>query len=146
MPGDPLFQTILVPVDLTDLEIALPALYKAAAIADYSAGSLHLLNVQTLLPSTFMDFVPPDFNVTQKQIAEQELSDVAKRLPMPDGRVTWHVRTGGVYPEILAEADAIEADLIVMGSHRPAMKTYLLGSNSKTVVRHAKCSVLVVRH
>ncbi len=146
MPVDPLFQTILVPIDLTDLEIALPALHKAAAIADYSDGTLHLLNVQTLPPSTFMDFVPPDFNVSQRQAAEQELAGVAKRMPIPDGRVTWHVRTGGVYPEILAEAAAINADLIVMGSHRPAMSTYLLGSNAKTVVRHAKCSVLVVRH
>jgi nucleotide-binding universal stress UspA family protein len=52
---------------------------------------------------------------------------------------------GGIYPEILGEADACGADLIVIGSHRPAMSTYLLGSNAKTVVRHAKCSVLVVR-
>ena len=37
------------------------------------------------------------------------------------------------------------ADLIIIGSHRPAMSTYLLGSNATTVVRHAGCSVLVVR-
>jgi nucleotide-binding universal stress UspA family protein len=39
-----------------------------------------------------------------------------------------------------------EADLIVMASHRPAMKTYFLGSNAGHVVRYASCSVLVVRH
>ena len=55
------------------------------------------------------------------------------------------VRTGGVYPEVLAEAQDWGADLIVIGSHRPAMSTYLLGSNAKTIVRHAKCSVLVLR-
>jgi universal stress protein F len=55
------------------------------------------------------------------------------------------VRAGGVYPEILAEAEACGADLIVIGSHRPAMSTYLLGSNAKTVARHATCSVLIVR-
>jgi nucleotide-binding universal stress UspA family protein len=38
-----------------------------------------------------------------------------------------------------------EADLIVVGSHRPAMKDYLLGTNAARVVRHAHCSVLVVR-
>jgi UDP-N-acetylmuramate: L-alanyl-gamma-D-glutamyl-meso-diaminopimelate ligase len=38
-----------------------------------------------------------------------------------------------------------DADLIVIGSHRPAMSTYLLGSNAKTVARHATCSVLIVR-
>ena len=31
------------------------------------------------------------------------------------------------------------------GSHRPVMSDYLLGSNAKTIVRHALCSVLVVR-
>jgi len=33
-----------------------------------------------------------------------------------------------------------------MSSHRPAMRTYFLGSNAGHVVRYAKCSVLVVRH
>jgi nucleotide-binding universal stress UspA family protein len=31
-------------------------------------------------------------------------------------------------------------------THRPAMRTYFLGSNAGHVVRYAKCSVLVVRH
>ena len=55
------------------------------------------------------------------------------------------VRQGGIYHEILEEAAAIRADLIVMTSHRPAMRTYFLGSNAGHVVRYAKCSVLVVR-
>jgi nucleotide-binding universal stress UspA family protein len=46
---------------------------------------------------------------------------------------------------VLAEAEEWGADLVVVGSHRPTMATYLLGSNAKTIVRHAKCSVLVVR-
>jgi nucleotide-binding universal stress UspA family protein len=32
-----------------------------------------------------------------------------------------------------------------MVSHRPALKTYFLGSNAGHVVRYAQCSVLVVR-
>ncbi len=56
------------------------------------------------------------------------------------------VRQGGIYHEILEEAVHMKADLIVMTSHRPAMRTYFLGSNAGHVVRYAKCSVLVVRH
>ena len=52
---------------------------------------------------------------------------------------------GSVYNEVLAEAESVKADLIVIGSHRPAMSTYLLGSNATTIVRHAPCSVMVVR-
>jgi nucleotide-binding universal stress UspA family protein len=50
-----------------------------------------------------------------------------------------------IYDEILGQAKAVGADLIVVGSHRPAMKDYLLGTNAGRVVRHATCSVLVAR-
>ena len=43
-------------------------------------------------------------------------------------------------------AKEIKADLIVMASHRPELRDYLLGPNAARVVRHADCSVLVVRN
>ena len=49
------------------------------------------------------------------------------------------------YGEILGVAGEARADLIVVGSHRPAMRDYLLGTNASRVVRHASCSVLVAR-
>ncbi len=52
---------------------------------------------------------------------------------------------GTIYQEILSAARKIEVDLIVMASHRPALEDYLLGPNAARVVRHADCSVLVVR-
>jgi nucleotide-binding universal stress UspA family protein len=56
-----------------------------------------------------------------------------------------HVVHGTVYEEILRLADDIGADLIVMASHRPALKDFLIGPNAARVVRHADISVLVVR-
>jgi universal stress protein F len=50
-----------------------------------------------------------------------------------------------MYAEILGVAEEAEADLVVVGSHRPAMKDYLLGTNAARVVRRARCSVLVAR-
>jgi nucleotide-binding universal stress UspA family protein len=50
-----------------------------------------------------------------------------------------------IYAEILGAAEEAQADLVVVGSHRPAMKDYLLGTNAARVVRHACCSVLVAR-
>ena len=55
------------------------------------------------------------------------------------------MRQGGIYHEVLEEAKTFGCDIIVMSSHRPAMKTYFLGSNAGHMVRYAKCSVLVVR-
>jgi nucleotide-binding universal stress UspA family protein len=56
------------------------------------------------------------------------------------------VALGSIYREILRAAQEVPADRIVMGSHRPERKDFLLGSNAAKVARHAKCSVLVVRH
>ena len=53
--------------------------------------------------------------------------------------------SASIYPEILGVAEEAEADLIIVGSRRPAMKDYLLGTNAARVVRHARCSVLVAR-
>jgi nucleotide-binding universal stress UspA family protein len=53
---------------------------------------------------------------------------------------------GSIYHEVLHEVEDMGADLVVVGSHRPSMRSYLLGSNAATIVRHATCSVLVVRH
>ena len=64
------------------------------------------------------------------------LPDAAARLVAARDRGDLRV------PVLCVEA---ETDLIVLGSHRPSMATYFLGSNAKTVARHAKCSVLIVR-
>ena len=47
--------------------------------------------------------------------------------------------------EIAGESLAGVVYLIVMGSHHPELKDYLLGPNAAKVMRHADCSVMVVR-
>src|SRR5262249_58684063 len=91
-------------------------------------------------------YPPADFDEQQRQSAEEALAIVARESGIEAGRISSLVRQGGIYHEILEEAAAVKADLIVMTSHRPAMRTYFLGYNAGHVVRYAKCSVLVVRH
>ncbi|MEY8838907.1 universal stress protein, partial [Cribrihabitans sp. XS_ASV171] len=55
------------------------------------------------------------------------------------------VATGTAYQEILHTAQEAGTDLIVIGSHRPDLRDYLLGPNAARVVRHSNCSVYVVR-
>ena len=62
-----------------------------------------------------------------------------------DTPVETKVGTGSVGGGILDLADQVEADLIVLASHRPAMKDWLIGANASRVVRHSRRSVLVVR-
>jgi nucleotide-binding universal stress UspA family protein len=141
-----MFKSILVPIDLADTDLAKPAIATAVALSDASNGTVRLLNVLQMTPVMLAEYVPADFDVQQRQSSEDALAIVAGEAGLEPSRISSVVRQGGIYHEILEEAQAIKADLIVMTSHRPAMKTYFLGSNAGHVVRYAKCSVLVVRH
>lgn len=140
-----MFKKILVPIDLTELTVSKPALDCAVELALQAKGVLRLITVETLLPASFMEYVPLEFDKTQEERATRALDEIGAGLTFSKENVSHTVRFGGIYVEILAEADEWGADLIVVGSHRPSMSTYLIGSNAKTIVRHAKCSVLVIR-
>ncbi|MBU3730369.1 MAG: universal stress protein [Beijerinckiaceae bacterium] len=141
-----MFKSILVPVDLAEMDVVKPALEKAIALSALTGGSLHLVYVRSILPVTFMEYVPPSFDEEQQAECEKKMAEVVANLPVIDkSKVTTAVRMGAVYNEVLSEAEKQACDLIVVGSHHPSMSTYLLGSNAATIVRHAPCSVLVVR-
>jgi len=141
-----MFNSILVPLDLADTDLARPAISTAATLSQNSNGKIRLLNVMPMTPVMLAEYVPADFDVQQRQTSEEALAIVASESGVDAKRISTVVRQGGIYHEILEEAAAVKADLIVMTSHRPAMRTYFLGSNAGHVVRYAKCSVLVVRH
>lgn len=141
-----MYSKILVPVDLAETEMTALALGAAEqAMKQDSLATLRLLNIQPLMPMALLDYIPPNFDSELRENAEKELADIAGKLEVSRERVSTRVRFGAVYPEVLAEAEDWKANLIIVGSHRPTMATYLLGSNATTIVRHAKCSVLVAR-
>lgn len=141
-----MYKRILVPVDLADTELAKPAINAAATLARASGGSIRLLNVLPMTPVMLAEYVPPDFDAQQRKSAEDALTIIARECPLDSSRVSGLVRQGGIYHEVLEEAKTMGADLIIMSSHRPAMRSYFLGSNAGHIVRYAKCSVLVVRN
>jgi len=141
-----MYNKILVPVDLADTDLAKPAINTAVEMARSSNGSVRLVNVLAMTPVMLAEYVPPDFDVQQRKSAEEALTIIARECGLDGGRVSSTVRQGGIYHEVLEETKSFNADLIVMSSHRPAMRTYFLGSNAGHVVRYAKCSVLVVRN
>ena len=60
-------------------------------------------------------------------------------------KVTLHEPTGAVAEEILNQADALNANLIVMGTHgHGAMYNLLVGSATKGVLKHSRRPVLLV--
>ncbi|HEY4774647.1 MAG TPA: universal stress protein [Xanthobacteraceae bacterium] len=140
-----MYQRILVPVDLTEPAFAKPAIDAAVELARASGGVVRVVNVLPMTPVMLAEYVPADFDTQQRQSAEEALAVIAKESGFEPSRLSTVVRQGGVYHEVLEEAEQMNADLIVMVSHRPALKTYFLGSNAGHVVRYAGCSVLVVR-
>ncbi len=141
-----MYKQLLVPVDLAEPELAKSAIDTAVAMARPTSGHVRLVNVLPMTPVMLAEYVPPDFDVQQRKTSEEQLAALANEIGLEPGHVSSVVRQGGIYHEIIEEAKAMPADLIVMTSHRPDMRSYFLGSNAGHVVRYATCSVLVVRN
>ena len=140
-----MYQRVLIPIDLADVDLAKPAIESAIMMSKTANGRLRMINVLPMTPPMLSEYVPADFDARQRASAEDALSIVAKETGLPPDRISTVVRQGGVYHEILEEAKTMNADLIVMSSHRTGVRTYFLGSHAGHVVRYATCSVLVVR-
>ncbi len=90
-------------------------------------------------------YFPEDFKDRALAKANEDLGAFVGEH-VPSGVETRHgIGYGTVYEEILGISGESKCDLIVMASQRPELKDYLLGPNAASVVRHAGCSVLVVR-
>ena len=140
-----MYKRIILAVDLGETPARPKGLAEALELAKAWGGDLRLVNVQPIVPATFMEYVPADFDAEQTKRAQELLGEIIAGIDLPADRKSGSARAGGIYHELLQEASDWNADLIVVGSHRPVMSDYLLGSNAKTIVRHAQCSVLVVR-
>lgn len=143
-----MFDTILLPVDLSDLPQTRPArLIEVAVETARSAGAT--VHLQTIVPDFGMSivgsFFPPDFEQTVLAQAATQLEPLAERLRADGVTVGTHVGCGPIYDQILRHADRLGCDAIVIGAHRPEPTDYLLGPNAARVVRHAHQSVIVVR-
>jgi nucleotide-binding universal stress UspA family protein len=78
--------------------------------------------------------------------AQERLHDLAATLRVGGKQTVTELRSGDPALGILQVAEEEGADLIVVGSHgQGAAERFLIGSVSEKVVRHAPCSVLVVR-
>jgi nucleotide-binding universal stress UspA family protein len=83
-------------------------------------------------------------NIIDKSLSSAR--DELKAIANATGRkMEVEVRTGHSYNTILDVAEEKDVDMVIIASHRPGLQDYFLGSTAAKVVRHAKCSVLVVR-
>jgi nucleotide-binding universal stress UspA family protein len=156
---------ILVPIDFSD--VTPPVIDLARQLAKALGAEIHLVHVKELIaaatPGTLgyglagmpelapMSGVPvPSFEPMPETIAEDEgqkskLAKWQEEIARDGIKVSLHEPTGAVAEEILDQADELNADLIVMGTHgHGAMYNFLVGSATKGVLKHSTRPVLLV--
>ena len=140
-----MFKDVLCAVDLGDEHSWKKALPKAIEMRG-DGGNLHLL---TVVPEFGLSMIsqsfPDDFEEKTLSAAKDALREfIDKNVPkdVPSRAI---VAQGRVYEQIMRIAKEVGCDAIVMAAGHPDLAQYLLGPNAARVVRHASCSVLVVR-
>jgi nucleotide-binding universal stress UspA family protein len=140
-------RVILVPLDFSPQSAA--ALDRAVDFAKVFGAKIHLLHsyavpVRGVMP---YDFAVPD-GVWDgiREAAGGKLEEFRQRVVSAGVETSSEVSPAMPSEAILAAADRIDADLIVMGTHgHTGLKHVLLGSVAERTIRLASCSVLTVK-
>ena len=127
------------------------AALRAVELADATDSELHVVHVGVV--PIFLKSYPGTLGYYDKlyeqieEVSRELLRKQTWRVKAVGGTVAGaHLRMGQVDLEIVALAEELQADLIVMGSRGlGGVRRALIGSVSDSVVRHAHCPVLVVR-
>ena len=124
-----MYKTIIVPTDFSDEESTIQSLKRADKLSEN--GSILLLHAVE---------EPAGYDISQTR------ETLGNWLTKSGVEAEIEVRSdGSSYHNIIQSAKENKADLILINSHKPELKNYLLGSTAGKVVRHAPCSVLVER-
>lgn len=135
-------RNIVIPVDLSRQDSAENALSYARQF-DADANFI-LLHVMPHIPEYYATNIPGDVLDSQIDSARKALREFAEKHGISNDM---HIvlREGAPGREISDYAEQNQSDLIVIASHDPKWGDMLLGSVAAFVVRHAHCSVFVVR-
>ena len=141
-----MYKNILLTVDLEHPNAQIKSLPVAVELCQQHGAKLH---VMTVVPNFGMSIVaqqfPKDFERKVSKAVLVQLKEFVKEKIPEEIKAQHIVGHGNVYESILNVAKQIKADLIVVQARRPELRKFLLGPNAARVVRHATCSVLVVR-
>ena len=134
-----MYKKIIVALAL-DHGISETALAKAKLLLD-PGGEIIALHVHEAPSGLTGTYLSEEDIVRARDTALNRLNE--RVTDMPEARaelVNGH--SGRVIADYAKEQGA---DCIIMGSHKPGLSDYFLGSTAARVVRHAHCSVIVLR-
>lgn len=137
------YQTLLAAIDCS--ENSLKVIARARSLAAHG-GKLHLVHVIEPLALAYGADMPMelgDLQTTLLERARTTVLDYARQNELPEDQV--HVELGAIERTIHAKADALGADIIIVGCHTRSGLALLLGSTARGLVPGAKCDVLAVK-
>jgi nucleotide-binding universal stress UspA family protein len=131
---------ILCPIDFS--EFSEHALKYAMKLAAWYGSTLHVLHVMPPLPPSTVS----PLGEAGRQLTARNLNTMIDRWSDPRVQVSADLEEGGdVAACILEQADVIDADLIVTGSHgRTGLKRALLGSVVEHLLHRSRRPVLTI--
>ncbi|MQX37109.1 universal stress protein [Roseospira navarrensis] len=138
-------KTVLVAVDLDHAEMHRRVLREGARLAGFYEAKLCVITVLPPLDgnvSTYFRDDAADRMIHDTQVA---LHRFTRETLGSDKHVQHIICHGSTYEQILAMAEEISADLVVMGAHKPKLQDFIMGPNAARVSRHCRCSVYIVR-
>jgi nucleotide-binding universal stress UspA family protein len=135
-----MYSKILVPLAADHAAVGARAMQSARALLA-EGGTITVLTVLEQVPSYVAQYLPRDQD--EKNRAEIDAGLAQEFADTPE--VQHEVRSGHPAQTILEVAERGGYDCVVIASHRPGLQDYLLGSTAARVVRHAQCSVHVLR-
>ena len=135
-----MYSNIIVPLAFDEDHNPDTALNIARALAAPGAR-VSLLHVMADVPGYAISYMPEGYDAGLRQSVQAQLDGLANEFENGAGVI----RSGHAANEILDLAEEVGADCIVIASHRPGFGDYLIGSTAARVVRHAPCSVMVIR-
>jgi len=137
---------ILVPTDFSSFSLV--ALDEAIELAKLCGARIHLLHVIESFPTRGIGV---QGNPVAETTVDRLREEARERMAALEGRFagtdhTIEVRCGIATDEIVACADQIRADVILMATHgRRGLARLFMGSTTEAVLRRAKCAVMSVR-
>lgn len=143
-------EKVLCPIDFS--EYSHHAFDRAVAIARSHHAAVTALYVDSLPPTSALSYVGPEglAPFSKPEVDRDRVAAEMRRFLARDGSIGVQVacevtEAPDISREILAQADRLPADLIVMGTHgRSGFQRLLLGSVTEKVVRTARRPVLTV--
>ena len=134
-----MYQKIIISLSL-DHGIAQQAIQAARAMKN-DGGEIIAIHVYEPLQGSVNAFVSEDAVAKAIQSAKDALASRVEGA----SDIKAELIKGHSGRAITDYAEEVGADCIIIGSHKPEISDFLLGSTAARVVRHAPCSVHVLR-